>query len=93
MIRRKAIALLRSTSRQEGLWNSFLIAKAAERIMEIEESVSGEMNDCIDGPNRVRPLSIQPFLELDGKGGRLQYIRQGEGANAQIKVVEKVFGW
>jgi hypothetical protein len=39
IIRRKAVSLLRSTSRQEGIWNSLLIAKAAERIMEIEESV------------------------------------------------------
>lgn len=92
-IRRKAIALLHSTSRQEGPWNSFLVAKAAERIMEIEESVSGRTNDGTDGPDRVRPLSIEPFLGLDGIGGRLQYIRQGEGANSQIKVVENVVRW
>lgn len=36
---RKAISLLRSTSRQEGLWNSQLIATAAERTLEMEKSV------------------------------------------------------
>lgn len=61
--------------------------------MEIEESGLGDVRGCIDGPNRARPLSIRPFLELDGRGGRLQYIRWGEGVDAQIKVVEKVFGW
>ena len=75
-IRRKAIALLRSTSRQEGFWNSFDVAKAAEWIMEIEESVSGGTNDCTDGPNRMKPLKIEPWLGLDGNGGWLQYIRQ-----------------
>jgi hypothetical protein len=93
VIRRKAIALLRSTARQEGLWNSFLIAKAAERIMEIEESEPGETSGRIDGPDRVRPLNVRPTLEIDGKGGHLEYSRRGEGANTQIKVVEKVFGW
>jgi hypothetical protein len=93
IIRRKIIALLRSTSRQEGLWNSFLIAKAAERIMEIEESELGDMQACIDGPDQVRSLSIRPILELDEKGGRLQYIRQGGGDNARVKVVEEVFSW
>jgi hypothetical protein len=38
-IRRKAIALLRSTSRQEGPWNSVLVADAVERIMEFGETV------------------------------------------------------
>ena len=93
MIRRKAIALLRSTSRQEGLWNSLLIAKAAERIIEIEESEAEEVKACTDGPDWTRSSSTQPILELDGKGGRLKYIRQGQGVNDQIAVVEEVFRW
>ena len=36
---------------------------------------------------------MEPFLGLDGIGGWLQYIRQGEGANSQIKVVENVVRW
>jgi hypothetical protein len=36
-VRRKAISSLRSQQRQEGVWNSFLIAKVAERSMQIEE--------------------------------------------------------
>lgn len=91
--RRKAIALLRSTSRQEGLWNSLQIAKAAERIMEIQESASGEMQACIDGLNWARSSSIQPALELDARGGRLRYFREGEGADAQVIVVEELFSW
>jgi hypothetical protein len=81
-IRRKAIALLRSTSRQEGLWNSWLVAKAAERIVEIEESI---LEGTDDG---LHPASVHPILQLDGRGCRLQYGRKGDEA-----ITEEVFGW
>jgi hypothetical protein len=89
-IRRRVIALLRSAARQEGLWNSLLVAKAAERIMEIEESMLGEVGACTRESNRA---SVQPFLELDGRGGRLKYMRQGLEGDEQIKVVEEMFTW
>jgi len=90
-VRRKAITLLRSTSRQEGLLNSLLAAKAAERIMEIEESLLGEMKTCADGPDWARSMAVQPVLELDDRGGRLKYARPGQGATAQVKVVEELW--
>jgi hypothetical protein len=81
-IRRKAIALLRSTSRQEGLWNSWLVARAAERIVEIEESI---LEGTDDGLN---PASVRPILHLDERGCRLQYGGKGDGS-----ITEEVFGW
>jgi hypothetical protein len=51
------------------------------------------MKARIDDRDRVISSTVQPFLELDGRGGRLQYIRQRQGANAQINVVEEVFSW
>ncbi|KAE8447144.1 hypothetical protein EG329_011128 [Mollisiaceae sp. DMI_Dod_QoI] len=87
LLRRRAITLLRSTSRQEGLWNSLLVAKAAERIMEIEESTLDETNGCTSGPDLARSPKVKPFFELDAKGGRLRYFQGGQG------VVEEVFSW
>lgn len=78
IIRQKAIALLRSTSCQEGLWNSLLAARAAERIMEIEE----------------RGLAVagsRPIFELDSRGGRLHYFKQVHGFNELVNVIEGVF--
>ncbi|KAH8653927.1 hypothetical protein BGZ60DRAFT_533025 [Tricladium varicosporioides] len=92
-IRRKAIALLRSTSRQEGLWNSLLVAKAAERIMEIEESILEERCACAHYPGLARSSNFKPFLELDAKGGRLRYIQHGQGAFDYRNVVEEIFHW
>ncbi|KAI0133948.1 hypothetical protein BJ170DRAFT_575586 [Xylariales sp. AK1849] len=93
ILRRRAIDLLRSTPRQEGLWNSLLIAKAAERIMEIEESVLGEVEAYTDCPDQSGLSSIQPILVLDERGGRVQYIQQGQEANPQVNVIEEVFSW
>jgi hypothetical protein len=93
LMRRKAIALLRSTSRQEGLWNSLLVAKAAERIMEIEESMLEETNACINYPDLAISPNIKPFFELDAKGGRLRYLQRGQGADAYFNVVEEVFNF
>ncbi|ORY59960.1 uncharacterized protein BCR38DRAFT_467959 [Pseudomassariella vexata] len=91
---RRAIALLRSTSRQEGLWNSLLVAKAAERIMEIEESGWEEIKPCTDDANRSGVLSAaKPILRLDERGMRLQYSRQGQGNNAQTTAVEELGSW
>ena len=89
-LRRQAIALLRSTSRQEGLWNSLLVAKAAERIMQIQEEDLRGMNDYIYGPQRS---SIQPLFEIDGVGGRLRYARQGLLSDDCDEIVEEIFAW
>lgn len=49
VIRRKAIALLRSTSRQEGIWNSLMSAEAAERLLVLEENGSEQLYACTKG--------------------------------------------
>ncbi|KUI67936.1 hypothetical protein VM1G_11480 [Cytospora mali] len=87
-IRRRAISLLRSTSRQEGLWNSLVVATAAERIMEIEESEGEQLTACTDG------TVVPTVLQLDATGVRLQYVRPGqEGIKTHVNVVEEVFIW
>jgi hypothetical protein len=79
-IRRKVIGLLRSTARQESFLNSFLVANALERIMEIEGSVSPATDECCtDAPaDQATPSSMEPFHGLDGKGSWAQYILCGE---------------
>ena len=90
-IRRQAIALLRSTSRQEGLWNSILVAKAAERIMEIQEEDLQDLKGCVGGAKRS---SIQPLLVIDKDGGRIRYTRQNYSAKGCMEeVVEEIFTW
>jgi hypothetical protein len=87
VLRRKAIELLRSTSRQEGLWNSVLVADAAERIAELQESGLGEMVH-IDDQGSVRPV-----FEIDAKGGRLHYVKLLERGGDVVNVVEEIFAY
>lgn len=91
--RRRAIALLRSAPRQEGLWNSRVVANAAERILELEESTGEQLIPCAP----VAALSTSPspstVLQLDARGVRLQYVKPGCDAATRIPVVEEVITW
>ncbi|KAK3944425.1 putative transcriptional regulatory protein [Diplogelasinospora grovesii] len=91
--RRRAIALLRSTSRQEGLWNSLLIAQAAERIMEIEEIEGMQLRPSGDAASSSTSPGVSTVLQLDSRGGRLQYVRQCQEVDTYISVTEEVFNW
>ncbi|TGO17982.1 hypothetical protein BTUL_0013g00570 [Botrytis tulipae] len=71
-IRNKAILLLNQADRQEGLWNSLLTAKVAERIREIEESGLGEMTAIVPESNRLR--NIETKFEFEGYNGRRAWL-------------------
>lgn len=91
--RRRAIALLRSTSRQEGLWNSLVVAKAAERILEIEENEGEQLMPCTLGaalPTLSNPSTV---LQLDGRGVRLQYVKPAKDTVGPISVTEEILAW
>ncbi|KAJ8129784.1 hypothetical protein O1611_g3846 [Lasiodiplodia mahajangana] len=92
-IRRRAIAVLRSVSRQEGLWNSLLAAQVAERIIEIEESESNEMNNFSDSAAALDLFRSRPLLRIDANGGRLHYTLNARGEHPVQEVVEEVFSW
>jgi hypothetical protein len=85
-IRRQAISLLQRTSRQEGLWDSQLVAKVCERIMVIEESKDVKLT----GVYNLRTSSS--LLQLDSTGGRLQYVLEDE-KSGPVAVTEKVFDY
>ncbi|KAI0099171.1 hypothetical protein GGR51DRAFT_552188 [Nemania sp. FL0031] len=92
-IRRRAISVLRSVSRQEGLWNSLLAAQAAERIIEIEERELRETGICADTLATFELFSSRPLLRIDASGGRLHYTLNARGENSSQEVVEEVFSW
>lgn len=53
-VRRRAIALLRRYPRREGLWDSLLAARTAERCMELEEGAAGVVESAADVPEWAR---------------------------------------
>lgn len=92
-IRRGAIDLIRSTPRQEGLWNNLVIAKAAERIMEIEENDGMQLRACTDDVMSSTSSKSPTILQLDARGVRLQYVRPGHASDTYVNVVEEVLSW
>ena len=91
--RRRAIALLRSTPRQEGLWNSLVVARAAERILDIEEIEGEQLTPCSPVAALSKTPSASTILQLDGRGVRIQYAKPGKDTAAPISVVEEVIRW
>ncbi|KAM3078054.1 hypothetical protein ACMFMG_002645 [Clarireedia jacksonii] len=70
--RSRAIALLKNSNRQEGLWHSVLTARVAERIQEIEEDGLSEEEDLVPGANRLWNLNIR--FEFEGPDGRRAWL-------------------
>ena len=75
-IRRRIIALLYSTPRQEGLWHSVIAARVAEKIMNIEEAGLGEVKTWADVPEEKRISDIDMQFDLQGRKGYLKYSRR-----------------
>ncbi|KAI1747013.1 hypothetical protein F4782DRAFT_522753 [Xylaria castorea] len=92
-IRHRAIAILRSVHRQEGLWNSLLVAKAAERVMEIEETELRKADARADGYEAPEWFSSRPLLKIDGRGGCLHYTRTAREERSPEEVIEEIFSW
>jgi hypothetical protein len=55
-LRRRATQLLKQSGRQEGVWNSDLMGRLAEKLIEFEESLAGtdHVQSCQDVPSFAR---------------------------------------
>ena len=86
-VRRRAIALLRSSTRQEGIWNSIMAAHVAEKIMTVEESGLGEVKSCRDVPKWARISYVAASFYPMEKKASLKYTRQ----QSQLVEVQESF--
>lgn len=62
--RNKAILLLKRANRQEGVWNSLVCARMAQKIRAIEETGLDESIEVVPGANRLRNINMK--FEFDG---------------------------
>ena len=86
VIRRRAIAILRSANRQEGLFKSDLVAHVAEKVMMLEEQGIEEVKSCDDVPEEARFQGITIHFDPARKRAEFSFLVQG-------KVVEEVLTW
>jgi hypothetical protein len=75
-IRRKAVALLYAAPRQEGIWDSVLTARVAERLIHIEEEGLGNITCPQDVPDWARISDVSVKFDLQGRLGTINYSRQ-----------------
>lgn len=71
-IRNEAIQLLKQADRQEGLWNSLLSARVAERVRDIEEAGLSEGMEIVPESKRLRNITMK--FEFDGCHGRRAWL-------------------
>ena len=76
VIRRRAINLLREYPCREGLWDSLLAARAAERQMEIEESAVPGVRCAADIPSWARVTGFWPKFHIGERWCEVVYTRQ-----------------
>ena len=75
IIRRRAISVLQDCGRTEGVWNAFLTAKVAQRVVEIEEAGLMNVRRCEDVPDWARISSVSPLFDPISRKATLTYSR------------------
>jgi hypothetical protein len=91
-VRRKAISLLRSQYRQEGMWNSFLAVKVAEHSMQIEEKdLDSAVVAAAEISSYKRVLGVEVRFNLEQGRANLSYVKIRE--NGGIERVDECIRW
>ncbi len=92
-LRRKAISMLYSAPRQEGVWDSILTARVCERIMNLEEEGLGVVKGAADVPEWRRIIDIQVTFDLQARRGEIKFLRLRSLHSDTRKPVIDVFEW
>ena len=93
VIRRKAVSLLYAVPRQEGIWDSVLTARVAEKLISIEEAGLGNVTRCEDVPNWARISEVSVSFDLQGRLGTIKYSRQRSPSEKIQDTVTDVMRW
>ncbi|KAI4268194.1 MAG: hypothetical protein LQ337_007989 [Flavoplaca oasis] len=93
ILRRKAISMLYSAPRQEGVWDSILTARACERIMNLEEEGLGEVKYAADIPDWRRISDIEVSFDLQARRGEIKMSRRRCRHSNVRQPITEVFEW
>ena len=92
-LRRRAIALLKKAQRQEGLWDSTIAARVAERIVAIEEGAVGRVIRCQDIPLWARVDGVDVGFDKQERRGHFSYRRARSQEQPAIETYEEMIYW
>ena len=85
VIRRKAIAVLRSANRHEGLWRSDLVAHVAEKVVVLEEE-GLTVQSCRDVPDEARLKDLIINFDPTERRGTVRYVQKD-------RIMDEVLSW
>jgi hypothetical protein len=71
--RRRAVSVLRSSTVQEGVWNSVAIAAIAAKWVEIEEEGLEAVTSCADIPAAARIAHCMPFFDEEQPNAQVYF--------------------
>lgn len=91
-LRRRAISLLYKVPRQEGIWNSLLTARGAERLMNLEEE-GLEVQCAADVPAWKRITEIDVTFDQQRRRGYIRYSRLRNPDSTSPEPVTDVLEW
>lgn len=77
IIRRRAVAVLASSPRQEGIWESIITSRVAQRLIDREEE-GLEVTCCQDVPDWARLSATTVKFDYEGRLGTVHYIRTSD---------------
>lgn len=93
MLRRRAIAILKNANRQEGIWDSAIAAKVAERIVAIEEGAVGTVSSFRDVPDWARIHGLDVKFDKQERRGHFSYIRPISQQHRSLEVFKETICW
>ena len=93
IIRRKAVSLLYAAPRQEGIWDSMIAGRVAERLIGIEESGLGNVARCEDIPDWARISDVEVKFDMHERQGTVKFSRQRSPLEKVRHTVMDVVKW
>lgn len=91
--RRKAIHLLRAHRCREGLWDSLLAARVAERQMELEEACVPGVQVAADIPGWARIGSVVPTFQSGERWASIVFTRQQPWDGSEPESFHETLEW
>jgi hypothetical protein len=91
-IRRKALDVMRTCHRREGMWDSELAVLVLERVIAIEED-GVDVQSCQDISNWRRIFNIHHILDMEARTIQLKYERQASATRPVTVQMQEVITW
>ena len=89
LIRRRALAILSATSRREGVWDSDMLARIAERLIHIEEDGIEQLKSSDDIPATSRLTVLNATIYSEQQRVLLQLCRPKGSQNGELDLLDE----